>query len=53
MYFYDGKVSPIHFYDGNVSRIDGASVQNNIVFACLNWTSHIINFGYVDYFQLI
>jgi hypothetical protein len=27
--------------------------NNNIVFACFNCTSHIINFGYVDYFQLI
>ena len=25
--------------------------NKNIVFACFNCTSHIINFGYVDYFQ--
>ena len=25
--------------------------NNNIVFACFNCTSHIINFGYVDYFR--
>jgi len=27
--------------------------NNNIVFACFNCTSHIINFGNVDYFQWI
>jgi hypothetical protein len=27
--------------------------NNNSVFACFNCTSHIINFGYVDYFQCI
>ena len=52
MYSYDGKVSHNYFNDGNVSRIDGAS-DNNIVFACFNCTSHIINFRYVDYFQCI
>jgi hypothetical protein len=25
--------------------------NNNIVLACFNCMSHIINFGYVDYFQ--
>ena len=25
--------------------------NNNIVFVCFNCMSHIINFGYVDYFQ--
>jgi hypothetical protein len=30
-----------------------SSRNNNIVFACFNCTSHIINFGYVDYFQWI
>ena len=28
-------------------------LYNNIVCACFNCTSHIINFGYVDYFQWI
>jgi hypothetical protein len=27
--------------------------KNNIVFACFNCTSHNINFGHFDYFQLI
>jgi len=53
MYFYDGKVSHIHFYEGKVSRIDGASVTIILCFACFNCTSHIVNFGCVDYFQWI